>query len=126
MIDNNRLIWLVLGVIFVGAAFWHILENRRLARKWRGDLDAASAERLVRFAWGRTAQLLYAIACTIAVILVYDWQLGKSQQEVVELQNKATEVKQAEIFQAPPKKRGGRKTATRAAASTKADSTRTA
>jgi len=90
--DKNILIWLLLGVVFVGAALWHVRENRQLARKWRGDLDAVSAEGLVRFAWGRTAQLLFALACCILVIVVYDWQLTATRHALTTLTTSKEEV----------------------------------
>jgi len=80
--DKNILLWAILFSIFACCAWWHVRENRRLTRKWQSDLDEATAKQLVRFAWVRTAQLLYAIACASAVILVYDWQLAESQQAV--------------------------------------------
>lgn len=81
MAGGNVMIWLLLPLLFIGYAAWHVRENRRLARRWEGEFDAASARWLAQFAWSRSAQMLLALAACILIILVYDRQLGQARIE---------------------------------------------
>jgi hypothetical protein len=78
--DKHIAIWLLLLAITGLCAYWHIKENRQLAEQWHKNFATESADWLTRFAWMRTVQLLFALICLIAIIIIFDWQLSSARQ----------------------------------------------
>ena len=77
--DKNIIMWVALLALFAACAWWHIRENKHLTQQWQKKMDAESAHWMAHFAWTRTVQLLLALACSIAVIIAYDWQLSNAR-----------------------------------------------
>jgi len=52
---------------FAVCAWWHIVENRQIAKDYKGKIDWQMERWLVRFAWSRTIQMLFVLGCAIAI-----------------------------------------------------------
>lgn len=109
MESQSIIIIALLVGIFAAMAWWHKRENRQLADFLaRKKLDITTTERLMRFAWSRTIQLLFTAAFGIIVIISYDWEFNETRNALIVL-NDAMEQRQAadearakEVAVAPP------------------------
>ncbi len=88
----HAILWLLLLAVIAWCAYWHTHENKRLIKRWQGDLDARSAAWLSRFAWSRTFQLLAALAGSAVLIIFYDWQLSSAREELSVYSQRITEL----------------------------------
>ena len=95
------MIWLLFGVILGSFAWWHVRENRQLIQAWRRDLTAESAERMERFAWSRTAQLLFVLICCMLAIIIYDQRVNEANRESVSLNQKYEQALQSKAAAQP-------------------------
>jgi hypothetical protein len=86
MAGKHLILWAVLFILFLACAWWHIRENKQLSREWQKKLEPDHAHWMAHFAWSRTVQLLFAIACSILVIIIYDWQLGDTRTALASAQ----------------------------------------
>jgi len=73
------MLWLFFLAVFALYAWWHVRENRQLAKQWRNDLNTRSPESLIRFARARSTELLLILACGMIAIGIYDWQLRNAR-----------------------------------------------
>jgi len=80
--EKNTMLWFILIAIFILCAYWHIRENRDLAQRWHNEMDAEKAEKLKRFAWLRTLQLLFALICVIIIVMMYDVRLNSAYHDI--------------------------------------------
>ncbi len=100
--ESQSIVILALLVgIFGATVWWHLRENRQLTEFLnRKKLDAATTDRLVRFAWSRSIQLFATAAFGIIIIVSYDWQFNETRNALVELSDAVEQHQASEEAQA--------------------------
>lgn len=89
---QSYILWLLLIIVCAISGYWHFRENKHLSRLWREALDNKISADLIRFAWSRSIQLFSALSCLVLLVVMYDWQLNQSRNEIQQLNEKvATE-----------------------------------
>lgn len=95
METQSLIIITLLLASFAAMVWWLMRENRELNDFLnRKKLDITTTERLMRFAWSRTTQMLLTTAFCIVIIISYDWQLNETRDAVL-LLNDSLETRQA-------------------------------
>lgn len=104
MEDSNLLIGLLISVIFIGAAWWHMRENAQMERNLREKIDSDTAQSIMRFAWSRTFQLLGALVCTILLVISYDREISNTRTNMDTLSSAVEQIAQIEHNRAQDQK----------------------
>lgn len=93
MNTNSYILWTLLLIVSGVCIYWHLKENKHLAKLWDQKLDEQTALNFERFAWARSIQLFSVLGCLVLLVVMYDWQLSLSRSDIELLNNRVIEEK---------------------------------